>query len=146
MDKLAHLPLSGAKLALFCDGEILTMQRDDRPDIPWPGLWDLPGGGAEPGEDAPTCALRELHEELGLILPPARLIWQARLPALRQPGHVGVIFGGHITRPEVAQIRLGGEGQGWAMMPVAAFLAHPCAIPALQTRAAMAARALLVIR
>lgn len=43
-------PFSGAKIALLCDGQLLTYQRDDKPGIPWPGLWDLPGGGRESDE------------------------------------------------------------------------------------------------
>lgn len=31
------------------------------------GFWGLPGGGVEPGEDYHTAALRELHEETGII-------------------------------------------------------------------------------
>ncbi|WP_162869177.1 NUDIX domain-containing protein, partial [Escherichia coli] len=40
----------GAKIALLCDGRLLVYQRDDKPGIPWPGMWDLPGGGRENGE------------------------------------------------------------------------------------------------
>jgi 8-oxo-dGTP pyrophosphatase MutT (NUDIX family) len=35
------------------------------------GQWALPGGKLDPGEDAVTAALRELHEEAGLDIPPA---------------------------------------------------------------------------
>lgn len=35
------------------------------------GQWALPGGKLDSGEDATTAALRELHEEAGLDLPPA---------------------------------------------------------------------------
>jgi 8-oxo-dGTP pyrophosphatase MutT (NUDIX family) len=34
------------------------------------GQWALPGGKLDPGEDAVAAALRELHEEAGLDLPP----------------------------------------------------------------------------
>jgi 8-oxo-dGTP pyrophosphatase MutT (NUDIX family) len=34
------------------------------------GQWALPGGKLEAGEDAVTAALRELHEEAGLDIPP----------------------------------------------------------------------------
>ena len=42
----------GAKVALLCGDRILTYQRDTRPGLPWPGLWDLPGGGREMSESA----------------------------------------------------------------------------------------------
>src|SRR3546814_18606002 len=41
---------SGAKIALTCGQRLVAYQRDVKPAIPWPGLWDLPGGGREGGE------------------------------------------------------------------------------------------------
>jgi 8-oxo-dGTP pyrophosphatase MutT (NUDIX family) len=35
-----------------------------------PGQYALPGGRTDPGESAPEAARRELHEELGMWLPP----------------------------------------------------------------------------
>lgn len=32
------------------------------------GVWDLPGGGAEAGESAEQCVIREIYEETGLVV------------------------------------------------------------------------------
>ena len=32
------------------------------------GFWDLPGGGAEEGESAEQCVIREVYEETGLVV------------------------------------------------------------------------------
>lgn len=38
------------------------------------GQWALPGGRCDAGETLQETALRELHEELGLMLPPANIL------------------------------------------------------------------------
>ena len=38
------------------------------------GQWAIPGGRLEPGESPESAALRELHEEVGLYLPPERVL------------------------------------------------------------------------
>ena len=107
---------------------LLACLRDDVPHIPFPGHWDLPGGGAEPGETPVDCALRELHEEFGLRLSPARLRGRA-FPAWNDPARQSWLFRGCLTPAEIAAIRFGDEGQEWRMMPVAEFIAHPRAVP-----------------
>ena len=128
----------GAKAALLCGDALLTYLRDDKPRLPWPAMWDLPGGGREGDETAEACLLRELHEEFGLMLPPERLIWRKTWPSMIDAARPSVFFAGRITPDEIAAIRFGDEGQYWQMMPVADYLAHPQAIPELQRRLAVA--------
>ena len=128
----------GAKAAFFCGSTVLTYLRDDLPGLGWADHWDLPGGGREGDEDPATCLLRELDEEFGLRLPPDRLLWQRIFPSMANPARPSVFFAGHLTRTEIIAIRFGNEGQGWEMMPVTRFLAHPRAVPELQRRTGIA--------
>lgn len=132
----------GCKLALVDGGHILTYLRDDRPGLAWPNQWDLPGGGREGDETPETCVLRELHEEFGLTLPPARLLWRREYPSITDPAHRAHFFAGRITSAEVTAIRFGDEGQHWCMMPLAEWLSHPQAVRALQNRTQTALTAL----
>lgn len=56
-------PLIVAVVLLRKDGAALLQHRDNRPDIPAPGLWVFPGGHADLGESPADCAVRELEEE-----------------------------------------------------------------------------------
>lgn len=48
------------------DGSYLLMQRDERKHLG--GMWEASAGGsALQGEDPFTCAIRELHEETGIV-------------------------------------------------------------------------------
>lgn len=126
----------GAKAALFCGDRVLTLLRDDLPGLAWAGFWDLPGGGREGAEDAAACVLREIAEEVGLRLPPERLVFRREMASMTDPARPSWLFGGYIAAAEVALLRLGDEGQALEMMPLAAFLAHRQAIPEMQRRAA----------
>jgi putative (di)nucleoside polyphosphate hydrolase len=58
-------------IALFnAAGLVLIAERlrDDGPEVIYPGhAWQMPQGGIDPGEDPQVAALRELHEETGII-------------------------------------------------------------------------------
>ena len=53
------------------DGAVLLARRAGEPGE---GLWDLPGGFVEEGEDALATLRRELREELGVEIEPGRLV------------------------------------------------------------------------
>ena len=125
---------TGAKIALMAGDDLLVYLRDDRPDLPWPGFWDLPGGGREGDESPLDCALRELHEEFGIRLPENRIHLSSDYPDWRHNPQRAWFFVGHIFKDDIAAIRFGDEGQGWRMMPVAEFLTHPKAVPHLKMR------------
>jgi len=125
---------AGAKLAALIDGRILTYRRDSKPGIPWPGCIDLPGGGREGDESPAACALRELHEEFGLIIAESRICWSRPFPAMDAPGRTGWFLAARLTMDDVAAIRFGDEGHSPQLLGVNDFLAAADAPPPLQHR------------
>jgi 8-oxo-dGTP pyrophosphatase MutT (NUDIX family) len=65
-------------------------------------VWDTPGGKLEPGESAEAALVRELHEELGVIVEPGPS--RARFDTLEPDGR---IIRHHVFAPEVrgAEVR-----------------------------------------
>jgi 8-oxo-dGTP diphosphatase len=60
-----------AAALIDAEGRVLVQQRP--PDKPMAGLWEFPGGKLEPGELPESALARELAEELGIAVDPARL-------------------------------------------------------------------------
>jgi 8-oxo-dGTP diphosphatase len=125
------MSFKGAKLALFLGKDLLVIRRDDRPDIPFPDHWDLPGGGREGRETPAQCALRETREEVGLDLRESDLVWSLR--AERWDGATW-FFAAHRPASDVEMIRFGDEGQGWELMPPDVYVNHPRNVSHLAAR------------
>jgi 8-oxo-dGTP diphosphatase len=53
-------------LLLNSNNEVLLLLRDDKPEIPFPNMWDIPGGKVEENETPEQTIYREMNEELGL--------------------------------------------------------------------------------
>ncbi|MGB7317266.1 MAG: NUDIX hydrolase [Planktotalea sp.] len=123
---------SGAKIILHCDGALITYLRDDKPNIPFRALWDLPGGGAEGDETPQDCALRETFEEFGLRIDPERISWGRQYPSVLQIGSTNWFFAAPVTPTEIARIQFGDEGQYWQLMAMTDYVAHKQAVPHLQ--------------
>ena len=59
---------AASAVVLNADDQILLIRRTDN------GLWSIPGGTMEPGEDITLCCIREVEEETGFIIQVSRLI------------------------------------------------------------------------
>ena len=58
-----QFPKLGVSAAIWRDGKVLLAQRGKEP---LKGVWSLPGGSVEHGEEIRKAALRELKEETGV--------------------------------------------------------------------------------
>lgn len=125
---------SGSKIALLCDNRVLTILRDDKPEIPYPNHWDLPGGGREHDETPFDCLAREVFEELGLHIKLDQVVWGKSYPGMINPDKQSIFMVGKISQEEFASISFGDEGQAYQLMPIAEFLNHDRVIPQLQGR------------
>lgn len=129
-----QMEFSGCKIALLCDDRLLTILRDDKASIPYPNMWELPGGGRE-GEETPfECVQREVFEELGLKLEEMDIVWAKEYQGMLDPDKTSIFMVGTITQEECASIVFGDEGQAYQMMDVSQFLADEKVIPQLQDR------------
>ena len=129
-----HLDFTGCKIALICDGRILTILRDDKPTIPWPNLWELPGGGREGDESPFECVAREVYEELKIQLSKDDIVWSWIYPSMLDENKNSVFLVGKLTQEQFDNITFGNEGQAYKLMPIEEFLKSKQAVPQLQGR------------
>jgi 8-oxo-dGTP pyrophosphatase MutT (NUDIX family) len=105
------MQIAGMQLFLICEGKLLLILRDNKPDIKDdpvngihnPGTWALCGGGVEEGENFFQTAAREVLEELGIE-------FQLQILGVSPKGNC--YFFAEIEEELADQIILG-EGQGY---------------------------------
>src|ERR1700730_10069403 len=68
-DLRRHVEFASAML-VDTQGRFLFQQRDDKPVIRYPGMLGLFGGHREGNETFAECVSREVHEEIGYLVPP----------------------------------------------------------------------------
>jgi len=56
-------------------GKVLLIKRTT--DDFFGDIWEIPGGAVDPGEDVREAAVREVHEETGLVINPTELCYSS---------------------------------------------------------------------
>ena len=133
-DGMIPQDFDGAKVALFIGENLLTILRDNRPDIPFRNMWDFPGGGREAGETPFETMAREVLEEVSLTVPRGAVIWEKKYLGSSAAAEPRWFFVAQLPATMAGLIALGDEGQRWALVSEAAYLAKPDAIPHMQSR------------
>ena len=130
----SRIDFTGCKIALICEGQILTILRDDKPTIPWPNLWELPGGGREGDESPFECVAREVYEELNIQLSKDDVIWSRVYPSMLDENKKSVFLVGKLTQEQFESIIFGDEGQSYKLVSFEEFLTSDRVVPQLQGR------------
>lgn len=123
----------GSKIALLHRGQLIAYQRDQKPDIPYPGMWDLPGGGREEDETPSECAIRETWEEFGVRVDKNSIVWEKYYPS-DMPTAPGSYFLVAHFPDGFGDVIFGHEGQQWKIIAIEDFLAHPEVVNQLKVR------------
>lgn len=88
-------------------GRLLACRRPEGKHLG--GKWEFPGGKIEPGEEPPQALIRELAEELGIVVSPLRrlspVVWDyGRGPIRLEPWICRIVSGSPIAH-EHSEIR-----------------------------------------
>ncbi len=97
MDKglIVHALIVNAK------GEILLIRRSETEDV-LPGVWDIPGGTLEDGEDPKEGATREVKEETDLEVKNPRLFhYTSNVDQEKNKQFVRLIFSGECASSDI---------------------------------------------
>ena len=130
----ARFEFTGCKIALICDRQILTILRDDKEDIPWPNVWELPGGGREGNETPFECVARKVYEYLRIQPSQADALCSRLYLSMPYANTTYVSLVGRLTQEQFESIIFGDEGQGYKLVSFEEFLTSDRVVPQLQER------------
>jgi ADP-ribose pyrophosphatase YjhB (NUDIX family) len=108
------LPNLAATVVIEHAGGIVLVQRDIDPDR---GIWHLPIGHAEYGEEPAAAAVREGQEETGLLLGEPRFLSYTYGPSYGDPRLFYLVFG-FAARAIGGQLTGSDEGRATLVLPL----------------------------
>ena len=131
---MSEFDFQGVKVALINNGKVLTILRDNIPNIPYPNMWDLAGGGRENEESPYETMRREVLEELNIDIPKSNVVWVKHYESVTKPGKKSVFMVANIRDHQIESIKFGEEGQGYKMVTFQEFLDNKDVIEQLKHR------------
>jgi 8-oxo-dGTP diphosphatase len=105
-------------------GRLLLVQRANEPGR---GLWSVPGGRVEPGEDDATAVAREMLEETGLVIEPGELIGNVRRGPFSINDYRCIVVGGRLRAGDDAADARWCDAAAMAALPLVELLAETLA-------------------
>jgi 8-oxo-dGTP diphosphatase len=117
------IPCVGA-LTFDPNGRLLLVQRAHDPGR---GLWSLPGGRVEPGEDDAAALVREMAEETGLVVVPGALVGRVRRGVYDIADYRCTVVGGELRAGDDALDARWCDTAEFATLPLVARLAETLA-------------------
>lgn len=97
----------GVKAFVVYNKKLLLILRDNKPNIPSPNKWGLPGGAIRKNETILKAIKRELKEEINII--PKNIIYLGKQSY--EDGSEVFRYFAKLTKDEFQHIKLGNEGQ-----------------------------------
>jgi 8-oxo-dGTP diphosphatase len=105
-------------------GRLLLVQRAHQPGR---GLWSLPGGRVESGEDDAAAIVREMAEETGLVVEPGALVGRVRRGIYDIADYRCTVVGGELRAGDDALDARWCDAAAFAELPLVAQLAETLA-------------------
>lgn len=124
----------GVKIALIIDNNLLMIRRDDKPGLRFAGMWDFPGGGREGDESPEQCAIREVREELGIVIRRDQIAYKKMHQAMHDPNVDAYFLVAKVTANDIHKIVFGDEGQGWRLFDIKEFFESDVVVEPLKGR------------